>query len=100
MRGLVLGVVLGTATATTATIALAQTGRGNQAPATPVGRSHPDIGRFQVVNGTPSMAANIMLLDTATGESWIKCSSEDVGSLWCAVPKSEHATAPRKPLVP
>jgi hypothetical protein len=33
--------------------------------------------RYEIVNGTPDLAANIMLLDTTTGESWVICSSPD-----------------------
>lgn len=51
-------------------------------------------GRFQIVNGTPDLARNIMLLDTVTGDSWITCRS-DIGNPvghsyadgWCPLPK-------------
>jgi len=43
----------------------------------------PLAGRYQVVNGTPEMAKNIMLLDTWTGETWILCGPlNDLGQ-WC-----------------
>jgi hypothetical protein len=45
------------------------------------------VGRFIIVNGTPEQAANIMLLDTATGTTWVICSEgADVKSRvvhWC-----------------
>lgn len=40
-------------------------------------------GRYQIINGTPAMAQNIMLLDTATGQSWITCNNEKGGTGWC-----------------
>src|SRR5438876_808316 len=43
-------------------------------------------GRFQVVNGTPSMTRNIMLLDTQTGQTWIFCSDPKIGGGWCDMP--------------
>jgi hypothetical protein len=55
------------------------------APARSAGQ---DVGRFQIVNGTPALAANIMLLDTVTGDSWVSCNSEK-GMMWCAQPRSD-----------
>lgn len=55
-----------------------------------------NVGRYQIVNGTPEFAANIMLLDTATGDSWVKCSSDEIGNLWCRMPKSDGTTSPKK----
>lgn len=49
------------------------------------------IGRFQIVNGTPQMTQNIMLLDTVTGDSWIICANKDRETLWCKIEKSESA---------
>lgn len=48
-------------------------------------------GRWQVVNGTPDMARNIMLLDSVTGQTWIACTSED-GNSWCYMPRTDHRT--------
>jgi hypothetical protein len=31
------------------------------------------VGRYQIVNGTPELTRNIMLLDTATGQTWQIC---------------------------
>jgi hypothetical protein len=45
-------------------------------------------GRFQIVNGTPELTRNIMLLDTETGESWITCTDSDNSSLWCHMERS------------
>ena len=52
------------------------------------------VGRYQIVNGTPQLSINIMLLDTVTGDSWIKCSSKSVGDLWCKMPRSDSSTDP------
>jgi hypothetical protein len=43
------------------------------------------VGRFQIVNGTPQFAVNIMLLDTTTGESWQACGGEGKKEItqWC-----------------
>lgn len=43
-------------------------------------------GRFTIVNGTPTLTRNIMLLDTHTGQTWITCGGKDVGTAWCDVP--------------
>lgn len=46
-------------------------------------------GRYQIINGTPQFARNIMLLDTQTGRTWIQCETGDSakfvtqGSNWC-----------------
>lgn len=41
--------------------------------------------RYAVVNGTPQMTRNIMLLDTETGRTWIICGGNDAGTVpsWC-----------------
>jgi hypothetical protein len=44
-------------------------------------------GRFQIVNGTPEQARNIMLLDSMSGESWIVCTDEESGTGWCQMPR-------------
>jgi len=46
-------------------------------------------GRFQIVNGTPEFASNITLLDTATGDTWLKCTWEDDTSGWCKMRRSD-----------
>lgn len=61
----------------------------NAAPAP--GSSGGSPGRWQVVNGTPDMTRNIMLLDSTTGETWVTCSSED-GRSWCYMPRTNHRT--------
>ncbi len=40
------------------------------------------VGRYQIVNGTPDQARNIMLLDTITGETWLSCTVEGAFG-WC-----------------
>jgi hypothetical protein len=95
MKETLIGVVTGSIlTAAVAGFVSAQT----RVPPMPPVRSiaDPAAGRYQIVNGTPEYAANIMLLDTATGDSWIKCASEEVGSLWCKMPRSNDATSPKK----
>lgn len=58
------------------------------APPLPVASS---AGRWQVVNGTPDMARNIMLLDSVTGQTWIACTGE-AGNSWCYMPRTDHRT--------
>ncbi len=55
-----------------------------------------DVGRYQIVNGTPQYAANIMLLDTVTGNSWVMCSGPDVGDQWCKMPQTDNGTKAKK----
>jgi hypothetical protein len=40
-------------------------------------------GRYQIVNGTPEMTRNIMLLDTEMGRTWIICTLGDSSTGWC-----------------
>jgi hypothetical protein len=46
-------------------------------------------GRYQIINGTPQFARNIMLVDTHTGRSWLLCETKDKESAtstnWCAM---------------
>lgn len=55
-----------------------------------------EVGRFQIVNGTPQYAQNIMLVDTVSGDTWIKCASPETGDLWCKVNRSDSETSPKK----
>lgn len=48
-----------------------------------------EAGRFQVVNGTPEMTRNIMLLDTTTGETWILCTDVGGSTAWCKMPRHD-----------
>lgn len=56
------------------------------------------IGRFQIVNGTPGMARNIMRLDTHTGRTWLLCETKDpntpTSSNWCAMETFGDARSP------
>lgn len=56
------------------------------------------IGRFRIVNGMPSTARNIMLLDTKTGKTWIMCETKDSTTTttlnWCAMSYYGHTGAP------
>ncbi len=56
-------------------------------------------GRFQIVNGTPSLARTVMLLDTRTGRTWTLCedksdSMSTVSTHWCAMRTLGDASAP------
>jgi hypothetical protein len=84
---------------------MAQTRSGAQTaqPAAPN-----ETGRFQIVNGTPEMAHNIMLLDTWTGRTWMTCHDSSSGNDgWCPLPQfssppgtnSPQASAPPAPHV-
>lgn len=58
-----------------------------------------EIGRYQIVNGLPSMARDIMLLDTKTGRTWILCTTKDstatTDSNWCSMKQFGYpASAP------
>lgn len=48
-------------------------------------------GRYQIVNGTPQITRNIMLLDTQVGRSWVICSMRDSTSGWCPMPIGDAA---------
>lgn len=60
-------------------------------------------GRFVVVNGVPSMAAHIMLVDTRTGRTWQVCNSPDstlspgatTNVSWCSMGFSGNARGPQ-----
>jgi hypothetical protein len=54
-------------------------------------------GRWQIVNGTPGLSRNIMLLDTQTGDSWITCEDSAKSTHWCWIPKSYSASSGVKP---
>jgi hypothetical protein len=47
------------------------------------------VGRFQIVNGTPEMTQNIMLLDTLTGDSWVICNGGGGKTNRCRIEKSD-----------
>lgn len=49
-------------------------------------------GRWQIVNGTPEQARNIMLLDTQTGDSWINCKGDGGENDWCLIRKTNFTT--------
>jgi hypothetical protein len=49
-------------------------------------------GRFQIVNGTPDLTRNIMLLDTETGDSWILCVTGDNSDGWCRMQRSNNSS--------
>jgi len=49
-------------------------------------------GRWTIVNGTPGFAKNIMLLDTATGDTWVKCEDSEGVDMWCSVARTNFTT--------
>jgi hypothetical protein len=55
-------------------------------------------GRWQIVNGTPEMAHNIMLLDTETGDSWIICGDPKITVDWCSMRKGYEQAPTGSPL--
>jgi hypothetical protein len=102
MNRLVVGVVVG---AIAASVAAGWTVAAQPQPKAVVGQDAiaralrglgQDVGRFQIVNGTPQFALNIMLRDTVTGDSWVHCSSSEVGDIWCKIPRSDDGTNPKK----
>lgn len=54
--------------------------------------------RYEVVNGTPTFAANIMLLDRQTGRTWRICELNRASLVsqanWCAMQQFENSTRP------
>lgn len=76
MKALMLGLVLAFA------LPAAAQERGNQ------------TGRFQIVNGTPQLSKNIMLIDTWTGETWQICTNKEGEDLWCKMSRSTSPAGP------
>jgi len=58
-------------------------------PVTAQNSPAPTTGRYQIVNGTPQYAKNIMLLDSLTGESWVVCEGTGGETTWCKITRSE-----------
>jgi hypothetical protein len=54
-------------------------------------------GRWQIVNGTPEMTRNIMLLDTQTGDSWINCSDSKGATNWCSMSRGYEQVGMTQP---
>jgi hypothetical protein len=92
MKELLIGLAVG---GLLVAVAIGQSARSN-APSAAESTRKSEIGGYQIVNGTPEFAANIMLLDTVTGDSWIKCGSDTVGDLWCRMPRSDNGTSGKK----
>lgn len=65
-------------------------------PTTQAPAAAAELGRFQIINGTPQFARTTMLLDTVTGESWILCSTPEAGDAWCAMPRMADPTKPKE----
>jgi hypothetical protein len=81
--GLLLGCML------TASLRDAQ---AQNAPSRPVVSSSLTMGRYQVVNPTPEFAEHAMLLDTATGQTWLMCKSGDTRG-WCGMFRQQGTSA-------
>jgi hypothetical protein len=64
-----------------------------QAQSSRVALQSSGVGRFQIVNGTPTMTRNIMLLDTQAGTSWVFCTGHNGADTWCVIPRSMAMTA-------
>ena len=56
----------------------------------------PTVPVFQIVNGTPEYAVNIMLLNTHTGESWVNCRGEGGENGWCPMMQFTGAAVRKK----
>lgn len=58
-------------------------------------------GRYQIVNGTPQYAQNIILLDSQTGRTWLICATDSskvnqiVSSSWCEMRQLSIPTSGR-----
>jgi hypothetical protein len=50
-------------------------------------------GRWTIVNGTPELTRNIMLLDTVTGETWVTCSDTTGTRYWCKIIRTNMPTS-------
>ena len=59
---------------------------GMEAPGGRLNLSTKDIGRYEVINGTPGMTRNIMLIDRKTSSTWLFCDI-DSSSAWCPMGK-------------
>jgi len=76
-------------TAVLVTASLAQ----DKAPRTPIPAPVTvTAGRWQVVNGAPEFRGMVMLLDTATGDTWISCVDDDKANGWCKMFRSSAPT--------
>ena len=54
-------------------------------------------GRYQIVNGAGDLVPSIMLLDTATGDSWVTCGNAEIGRWhWCDMQRGTLEQVPRK----
>lgn len=60
-------------------------------------RGRVSVGRFQVINGSPSTTRNIMLLDTSTGNTWVICNGPNDETTWCWVERSDGSAVPSRP---
>ena len=110
MKPLLIGVTAGAVAASLGALSIVASEHANPATLPPapaavttpsdlqiVRRPGNDVGRYQVVNGTPQYAKNIMLLDTVTGESWISCEGDRGATLWCKIPLSNGPGVYAKP---
>jgi len=87
-------IVLGLAVLMTFLVGGLMVGRADAAPPAVVTSGPP--GRWQIVNGTPEQAGNIMLLDSATGQTWVICTDEQGTRIWCSLERSVFPSSVRK----
>jgi hypothetical protein len=83
MRTVVLGLLAGAV----AFLLLARTDATQTRPVTS------GNGRWQIVNGTPEITRNIMLLDTETGNSWVTRNGPHGETYWSVITKSDSTTS-------
>jgi hypothetical protein len=81
-RNTILGVVVGSGL-----VSLAAFAQRVSAPV-PIGPAPPVVGRWQIINPVPSAARFTMLLDTATGNTWVACADGANEQRWCAVERT------------
>lgn len=58
-------------------------------------------GRWLLFHGSPRMAYQTILLDTATGSTWIRCQLERGADAWCVMPLTQAtSTSDPRPTEP
>ena len=82
----VIGLVAAVLTLVATSLLVAQSRTSIPAPVTQ------SSGRWQVVNGSPEFRGSVMLLDTATGDTWIACSNAEKAEGWCRMFRSNAPT--------
>jgi hypothetical protein len=65
-----------------------------RAPPPPPPPERESVGRWQIVHGAPEAVFQDFLIDTVTGESYLRC-SDGSSVVWCQMPRS--STPPAAP---